>query len=302
MNEKLQHAYEQLGLSADITREELDSRFELLLKRQRSNSTEGNTTYEEDFQAYKFILDTLDKQEIQEKEEQRLAKWGRFAGAARKSENFIRLYKVHTIISVIAVVLLVVGANALYNNLEERKYLASLPPLDAKIMFLGNYESQDSSGKTNDLNEMIVADYPEWKRVEASIVQLPTTGGEGGMMDMGYLQRAIAMLASDKPDILIMDEAAFDWIKQQEGLQNLESIISTSNLSPDDIRLKRATLESGQEEVIGLDISNTSFASDLPILYGAPSFIAGILASDDMKDKAIEFVEHIIKEADSIVQ
>ncbi|WP_438351508.1 hypothetical protein ACP8HI_13195 [Paenibacillus sp. FA6] len=299
MNDKLQHAYEQLGLSADITREELDSRFDLLLKRQRSNSSEGNTTYEEDFQAFKFILDTLDKQEIQEKEEQRLAKWGILSGVARKSENFIRLYKVHTIISVIVVILLVVGGNALYNNLEERKYLASLPPLDATIMFLGNYESQDSSGKTNNLNEMIVADYPEWKRVETTIVQLPTSGGADGTLEMSYLQRAIAMLAADKPDILIMDEAAFNWIKQQEGLQNLESIISTSSLTPDDMRLKRATLESGQEEVIGLDISNTSFASDLPIRYGAPSFIAGILASDDMKDKAMEFVEHIIKEEDT---
>ena len=165
-------------------------------------------------------------------------------------------------------------------------------------MFLGNYESQDPSGNSDHLNEMIVARYPEWKRVETSIVILPT-GGAGGTMDMSYMQRAVAILAADPPDIIIMDEGAFNWIKQQKGLQNLESIISTSSLSPDDTRLKRSNDENGQQEVIGVDISDTSFASDLPINYATPSFIAGILANDDTKEKAMEFVKHIIQETDA---
>jgi hypothetical protein len=298
LNEELKEAYGRLGLPAEITREELDKQFNLLLKRHRSNTAEVDTTYEEKFQVFKFIFDTLDHQEIQEEEERRLAKWGRLGGVARKSENFLRLYKMHTIISVVVLILLVVGGNALYKNVQEQKYIASLPPLDATIMFLGNYESQDPSGESDHLNEMIVARYPEWKRVETSIVNLPT-GGAGGTMDMSFMQRAVAILAADPPDILIMDKGAFNWIKQQKGLQNIESIISTSSLSPDDTRLKIFNDENGQQEVIGVDISDTNFASDLPINYATPSFIAGILASDDTKGKAIEFVKHIIQETDA---
>lgn len=40
MNEKLKEAYERLDLPEDITREELNKKFELLLKRRKSNSSE----------------------------------------------------------------------------------------------------------------------------------------------------------------------------------------------------------------------------------------------------------------------
>ncbi|AOZ91558.1 hypothetical protein [Paenibacillus crassostreae] len=293
LDENLKQAYKRLDLPEDISKEELNKRFDLLLKRQRSIGTDG-TTYDDEFQAYKLILDALDQQEIQAEEDQRLAKWGRLSGIARKFENFLLLYKIHTIITIVVLIVLVVGGNALYKNWQEQKYLASLPPVDASIMFLGNYESQDT-GKMDDLNEMIVTHYPEWKRVETSIVYLPSTDGTANTMDMSYLQRALAVLASDRPDIIFMDEGAMDWINQQDALQSLESIVSAKDLSEDDLRLIRSKNENGQQEIVGLDISDTSFASDLPINYAAPTFIAGILTSNEKRDEAMEFFEHIIE-------
>lgn len=90
MNEKLKEAYERLDLPVDITREELNKKFDLHLKRRKSNSSETEAAaYEEEFLAYKTILDGLDQQEIQEAEDKRLEKWGAFSGIARKSENFL---------------------------------------------------------------------------------------------------------------------------------------------------------------------------------------------------------------------
>lgn len=287
MNEKLKQAYQFLNLPEDITREELDKRFNLLLRRQRSNSTDSS--YEEEFQAFKFILDVLDQREIKEAENNRMAKWGKQANVARSIENFFRLYKLHTIISVIILIALVFGGNALYKNIQEQKYLASLPPVDAKIMFLGNFGLEDPNGEYDDLNNEIVKQYPAWKRVETNVVNLPSTGNSADTLDVIYLQRAMAELAANKPDIIFMDEATLSWIGQQKGFQDLESIISDGKLASDDIRLKRMKdEESGQPVLVGIDITDSTFASSLPIK--SVKMIAGVLADGDLKEKAIELI------------
>ncbi|OAB46595.1 hypothetical protein [Paenibacillus antarcticus] len=295
MNEKLTHAYEYLDLPEDITREELDRRFNLLLKRQRSSSDDGDTTYEEEFRAFKFILDELDQREIMEAEDRRFAKWGRQANAARRVENFFRLYKIHTVISIIVLIVLVVGGNALYKNGQEQKYLASLPPVDARIMFLGNFAMKDPKSDNDELNKAIVKQYPAWKRVEASIVSLPSTGNSVDTLDMTYVQRAVVELAANKPDILIMDEVTLAWIGQQKGLQNLEEVVVEGKLASDDIRLKSMKdEESGQEVVVGIDITDTSFASGLPI--NSLKMIVGVLEGDEKMQKAMEFIVHVLSE------
>ena len=298
MKEDLKQAYKLLNLPEDITREELDKRFELLLKRQRFSTTEGSSvSYEEEFRALKFILDTLDQQEINEAENQRFEKWGKLSGLARKRENFFRLYKTHTIISIIVLLVLIFGGNALYKQWQEKKYEASLPPVDISIMFLGNYELLNKNGDSEDLNQAIIAKYPEWKRVETSVVYLPTTGNteDGGVLDMSYMQRAFAMLAAESPDILIMDEASYEWIGLQDGFQNLETVVSSKTLAPDDQRLKRTlSKESGQEWITGVDITDTKFAEDLPIQSFA--MIAGVLTQDENKAKAFDFIEYLIED------
>ncbi|MNP39747.1 hypothetical protein D3C76_1333350 [compost metagenome] len=118
-------------------------------------------------------------------------------------------------------------------------------------------------------------------------------------MDMSYLQRALAVLASDRPDIIFMDEGAMDWINQQDALQSLDPVVSAKGISEDDLRLIRSKSENGQQQVVGLDVSGTSFVTDLPINYASPTFIAGILTNNEKKADAMEFFEHIIEASES---
>lgn len=293
MNDKLKEAYERLNLPEDITREELNKKFDLHLKRSRSNSDENErVAYEEEFLAFKTILDGLDQREIQEAEDKRLEKWGKLSGVARKSENFFRLYKVHTFVSIIVLLVLIFGGNALYNNWQAKKYEASLPPVDVHIMFLGNYESKDSSGKDEELKQEIVNRYGAWKRVKTNVVYLPSTDGTGGTLDMSYIQRAMAMLAAERPDILILDDATFEWLGQQDGLKNLEPFIKAAGLPMDDTRLKHVkNTETGKEAISGIDITDTKFATDLPI--HSQKMIIGLLGDDDSKNKSTDFVEFL---------
>lgn len=298
MNEQLKQTYERLNLSENITREELDKRFDLLLKRMRSVSAERDKqSYEEEFQAYKFILASLDQQEIQTAENLRLKKWGRFTGIARKVEHFFRMYKMHTILALIVVIVLIVAGRGIYSHVQNQKYLASLPPIDAKIMFVGNYMLTDSEAENTALEKAFIALYPKWKRVETQIVYLPVT--ENGSIDMNYQQKAIVQLAADPPDVLIMDETAFQWIGQQAGLRNLDVVVAAGGISSEDVRLKKAkNLESNLQEVVGLDITDTKFASGLPL--DPSTMIASVLTVDEQKAKSMmEFIEQVIKEADA---
>ncbi|WP_025704282.1 hypothetical protein [Paenibacillus graminis] len=298
MNEKLTQAYERLGLPETVTREELNKRFDLLLRRRRSLNTEAEiAAYEADFQAIKFILDSRDQQEIQEAEDQRLAKYGSLAGGARKWERFMRLYKTHVIISIIAVIVLVFAGNALYNNWQHKKYLATLPPVDAKIMFIGNFGVKDEDGKMDALNQAIIEQYPEWKRVDSSMVYLPKTGEGSDTLDMNYMQKAVVELAANTPDILILDEATLEWIGKQDGFQNLEPILADGKISKDDPRLKWGKVgESTEEQLYAVDITDSKFVSSLPINHNTKSIEIGVLGGDEPKEKIIQFVKHITEE------
>ncbi|MEC0169309.1 hypothetical protein [Paenibacillus graminis] len=298
MNEKLTQAYERLGLPETVTREELNKRFDLLLRRRRSLNTEAEiAAYEADFQAIKFILDSRDQQEIQEAEDQRLAKYGSLAGGARKWERFMRLYKTHVIISIIAVIVLVFAGNALYNNWQHKKYLATLPPVDAKIMFIGNFGVKDEDGKMDALNQAIIEQYPEWKRVDSSMVYLPKTGEGSDTLDMNYMQKAVVELAANTPDILILDEATLEWIGKQDGFQNLEPILADGKISKDDPRLKWGKVgESTEEQLYAVDITDSKFVSSLPINHNTKSIEIGVLGGDEPKEKIIQFVKHIAEE------
>ncbi|WP_151734910.1 hypothetical protein [Paenibacillus tengchongensis] len=300
MNDKLKQAYERLGLPENASREEINKRFDLLIKRQRSkkNKDEERAAPEEDFQTFKFILDTLDKQEIAEAEEQRLAKYGKLSGVASKTERFFRLYRTHVIVSVIALIVLAVAGNAIYNNIQHKKYLASLPPLDASVMFLGNFGVQDPDGETAPLEQAFIEQYPEWKRVSAMITYLPKVGEGATGFDMNYMQKAVVELAANRPNILILDEETVEWIGGQEGFQDLQQLVTDGTLEKDDPRLRWGTnSETGQEELYAVDITDSPFVAALPINRATQRILIGVLADDEVKAKALGLIAHIATES-----
>ncbi|MNC40908.1 hypothetical protein D3C75_896500 [compost metagenome] len=193
--------------------------------------------------------------------------------------------------------MLVFAGNALYNNWQHKKYLASLPPIDAKIMFIGNFGVKDEDGKMDALNQAIIEQYPEWKRVDSTLVYLPKTGEGSDTLDMNYMQKAVVELAANTPDILILDEATLEWIGKQDGFQNLEPILADGKISKDDPRLKWGKVgESTEEQLYAVDITDSKFVSSLPINHNTKSIEIGVLGGDEPKEKIIQFVKHIAEE------
>ncbi|MFP4979248.1 molecular chaperone DnaJ [Paenibacillus sp. CN-4] len=294
MNE-IKDAYKRLGLPEDISREDLNKRFDLLLKKRKSGSL-AEEEVEEEIRAYRLILDYWRNEDIREAENKRLAKWGKLAGPVRKTEDFFRKYKTHTLITLIAVVVLTAGLMTYLNHREEQKRLAALPPVDLSIVFLGNYRAHDMNGETEALEQAILEAFPEWKRVEAKITYLPPSEGGGGGMDFAYMQKAVVELATERPDLYIMDDASFEWLSPQEGLENLDDRIASMKVGLTEDLLKKARTESDTEDhVYGIDIGKGPDVKNWPLDYSG--LIAGVRADAEHHDKAIQFIERFVSEA-----
>ncbi|ASA25967.1 molecular chaperone DnaJ [Paenibacillus donghaensis] len=299
--DELKAAYQRLGVSEDVTKEELDKQFDLLIRKSRSNAKAGDagkqqeSEYEEDFKAIRYILNARREQEIEEATQKRLAKWGKLGGTVEKTERFFRLYKVHVLLSLIALAIVIGGAALFTNHRTEQKRLASLPPLDLSIMFLGNYQLQDESGSAEALNKAILAAFPEWKRVETKVTYLPSGEG-GGMMDSAYLQKAVAELSMEKPDIYVLDDWSFEWLGKQTVLGKLDEQAAGKwkDLIKEGLAKQQQTEEDTAPHIYGMDLTTSALSADLPLNHG--ELIAGVRYDAARMEKAEQFIERFLSE------
>lgn len=295
--QELKQAFERLGLPEDTPEEELERRFELLLKRQRSVArSDGHIDdlkeIEADIQAIRLIQRVRRDRDIQQREDERLSKWGRFAGTARSVESFVRLYKVHTIAGILVLAAAIWGVVAFLDHREEQAYLASLPPVEATIMLVGNYmEDEPSERPPSPLEEALVKAVPDWGRVEATVSYM--SSNDSGM-EFAYMQKTMAELAAIRPDIFLLDEETVAWLGQQDGMRQLDDIVTEYGDAIPEHLLIRLNPQGGDgEHVYGIDISATEFARSLPVMY--TSMIVALNGSDDNADKTEQFLRAIIE-------
>ncbi|MNM11627.1 hypothetical protein D3C81_217890 [compost metagenome] len=295
MNDKVKEAYEFLGLPEEVQMEEVNRRFDMLLKRRRSIGAPGTAealAFEKEVQAYRLILDTHAKQEVEEAESSRLQKYGRFAGTARRLEDFFRLYRTQVIIGIIAVAVLIGGGIAYKNHLDKQRYLASLPPVDLNIMFLGNFMAEDDpEGDGAPLEAAILKSFPDWKRVETRLIPLTSNGGA---TEVAYRQKAMAEMSVDPPDLVVLDKDTLAWLAQGDGLETLKDSWLTEWLggkNGEGVVEKAVDADDGIEAVYGINFTDSKLAASLPVLHNDTKLIAGVFANSKNHDKALEFLK-----------
>ncbi|GIP52133.1 MULTISPECIES: molecular chaperone DnaJ [Paenibacillus] len=294
----LKQAYELLGLPENASREEVEKAFEILLRKSRSRQVKnpadgesGDSEYELKFKAYKMIVEHEGRSKINEMSRQRYDKWGSFAGTAEKIDDFFRLHKTKVIIGIIAVAALIFGINAFIDHREEQKRLAALPPIDLSIMFVGNYMSDQSQGGDEGLEKAMTAQFPEWKRLKVVLTYLPSQGEGGGMTDIAFQQKAMAVVATEKPDVYILDENSFNWLGGGGALMNLDSVANgvLKPLLKEDNLIKGREEEETEEHIYGIRVTDSPLAKQLPLAM--QDMIITLRYESENQDKAIHFIE-----------
>lgn len=287
----LKKAYEQLGLPENASREEVEQAFDLVLRKSRSRkgADEADNEYERSLRAYKLITGYEDQRKIEQMSQERFAKWGKFAGTAEKIDDFFRIYRTRVIVSIIAVIVLIFGINALVDYRAEQKRIAALPPLDLSILFVGNFAVDEANGGQAALEQAILAQFPEWNRVDLQMTYVPEQG------EMVYRQKAMAVIATEKPDLYIIDKPTFDWISGGGGFRSLQEESSgvLSSVLPDEAALRAQAEEDPEPQVYAIDLTSSELTSQLPL--AKKEMIAAIGWGEKRYDNTILFIQRYLE-------
>ena len=296
--EDLKQAYKLLGLPEFATKEEVEARYSMLLRKERSRTKKlsddqqnesDNSGEQTDFAqitaAYRKVLEYEDQKFTQAFNEQEYGKYKKLSGQAQKIDHFWRYYKIHTFGAIAAIALIIYAVTAYIDHREEQKYLASLPPIDLSVTLLGNYMINDGSSEYSIINEALLNSFPEWQRFDSSIIYVPHDEAQ----QYAYMQKAVVMLATEIPDIYILDENMFPWIGVQGALLSLDDAEELTPLMNDDIALKMTTNEeNAAEQIYAIDLTDSKLAEDLPVY--PQRLIVGIRANAKNPDKAKQFI------------
>lgn len=297
----LKTAYQLLGLPEDATREAVDKRYDVLLRQERRRQREAagtdaeqNDAFTEVNRAYRYILEHEGQQAIEEMEEAQYGKYKRFAGTAKRLDHWYSYYKWHTIGVIAAIGLIIYGIVSFVDYREEQARLAALPPVDLDGTIIGQFFMPDTSTSTDAVEAALLEQMPDWKRVELTYLALSMD--VRSEMDIAMQQKAFVMLATERPDIYLMDEQTYAWVARAGVLKPLDVEVAGrfNGLIPDGGAIPTyGDNESDEQRVYGIDLTDTYLIQQLPLI--GDRFIVGIRVDAERPDKALDFIETYLK-------
>jgi len=294
----LKTAYERLGLPENADREMVEKRYDLLLRQERRRRREtGDERESPEFaevtRAYRFILEQEEKQAVTELTEQQYGKYKRFAGLAERLDHFFSYYKWHTLGAILLIGLIIYGINAYIAHKEEQARLAALPPMDIQGMMLGQFFAADGSAETDGIEAAMLGHFPDWKRVELDLLTFSLEARSE--LDIAMLQRATVLLATERPDIYILDGDTFPWLAQTGILLELDDLAAGrfASLLPEGAAVKASGGEEYGEHVYGIDLTDSPLIGELPIYKDR--FIVGIRRDSERVDNALHLIETYLR-------
>lgn len=301
--DQMKEAYAKLDLPETATREELDDRYTLLMRQARSEqrrspdkSNEVEERFAEVTRAYNYILDEEKRKSLEEISRKKYGKYKGMAGAAEKTEHFFRYYRYHVLGGLVLIGIIIYAIISIFNHRAEQERLAKLPPVDLSVMFLGSFMTPDGGQDYKPIEDAILAQFPEWKRVTINVTYVPELDS-GSPNDAALLQKAMLVLSTERPDLYIMDKTAFNWVGNQGIVRSLEPELEgelKSLVTPD--MLKKTKLEEDTaEKVYAVDILKSPLAEEIPL--AKKDMMAGIRGGSEKEANALAFIKTYLEAA-----
>ena len=295
MNEELKKAYEVLGLPEDATKEQIEKRYFMLVRKYRSRMLDQNNENNDDDynideinRAYNLILEYERRQANEEYRQKHYSRFKRID--MEKIDHFFHYYKIHLLVAIIVVVAIVFGIKGYLDKRAEREAEAKLPPIQLSVLFFGEYYASDES-ESEKIENNILQQFPEWKRVKVQISYVPEVARNE--YDIAMQQKSIITLISERPDIYIVDEFNFNRLLSQGIFSPLDDKAQTllQQLPQDDIYSGVAG-EGQEKRIYGIDVT------DSPLLQGVnmsgKKLIATLRADAEKEENALKLIEWLV--------
>jgi hypothetical protein len=243
----LKKAYEIMELPENSSKEEVEKRFDILVRRMRGNSADPEVNHSEDIIKAYNVIKEFEKQ--QKMDQYNVARFGtniKKKERSEKMEHFWIQHRLKVMISIISIIVLAIVANIVIKNIKD----ANLPKPVLEVMMYGDYNGGDESS----LVKGILTKFTDWKQVKAIINYLPSGSGA---MDSAYVQKSFVMLATERPDVYILDKITFETMLAQNALSKLDSWKNELSANHAAEQLLTATQKDDTEaHLYGVDISD----------------------------------------------
>jgi hypothetical protein len=269
--DSLKQAYAVLGLPETATREEVEHRYTLLLKKAKA----GGLDLSEYNQAYNLIIShELEKASPMEKQS--------------KTSYFFYYYKWHVIITILVLVIAIVTVKGCIDQKNEE---ARKPPLDAYVMVFGNFFSPDGSDAK--LSENLLSLVPDWQRIDAGITYVPADLSTPQYAAL--LQKAILVMMTEKMDLLILDAFNFENYSRQSAFVPLETLEIWPELKDSANLVMGQTEEDDTPRAYGIDITGHAVFADTNTGLSDERKILALRANAPHPEKALMLMKRLVE-------
>jgi len=282
---ELKKAYEVLGVPEDCNIDEVEKRFDILVRRMHAQSSDNSADSSDNvIQAYKTIKESRRQIELEQYKEKQFGTNIRKRKRSEKFETFWLNHRAKVVGAVVGIILLAAIANITIKNIEQ----ANLPKPALNLMLYGDYYN---SGKIEaKMEKAILAQFTTWQRVVVVDNYLPSNSSNDTMS--AYIEKSVAILATFHPDVFILDKASFKSLLAQGALSNLDFLQSelNSDHAADQLQTGTQPDDKGAVHLYGVDISSDPLWKTI----GLPENdkIAVLSLNPKNKANAVQFMLH----------
>lgn len=278
--EDLKKAYEILGLPEDATREQVENRYFILMKRARSvqnrpdaiESTNTALDLAEVNRAYNLVLG------IESEKTGTIEKQSKYA-------HFMYYYKFHLIFGILIILF---AGYMIKENIDKRIAEAKLPPKELSVSVFGNFYFAD----VNLLQQNMLKLIPEWKRIDTTLTFVPTE--IKSEQDMAMQQKSMLNLMTEHPEIYILDAKNFGMLATQGAFKRLDKLEGWAALQVPPDKLRNAKAEEDTEALpYGIDITDNPVFQGIE-MTGERQIIA-VRFSDENWNNTYKMLEKLIQ-------
>ncbi len=275
-------AHEILGVGKNASKNDIERRYSIILKKHRMAAAEGQENAEavdidEVTAAYSLLMGYVEPETEAKAPNPLLKKVGI---DEKKAGNFFHYYKIHIIIGIIA--LIVIGATV-------RGCVTRVDP-DFNIAFLGSLYFNE----TDVLKDTIKKEIPEIKEPGFDGAFIGTGDSAGGQQEYAMQMKAMVLFAAADVDLFILDKENFEKYVDQGAFISLDEI--APRLGIDSEKSKPYTLKTNDDpakHIYGIDISKSEVLKNANIQ--GKEMIAAIPIRGKMPEKAEKVIALLLK-------
>jgi hypothetical protein len=297
----LKEAYKLLGLPEDADRETVEKRYFILLRQARArqmrgDSAEADPTADPEAinRAYRLIVAEEERKERERTREQLYGKDEKAAERKAKIEHFFHYYKYHLLGAVLLIAAIIYGVNAWLDHRAEQKRLASLPPPDLEIHFVGQFWPSGRDRSIEDVEPVMLSQFPDWQRAVARLSYVPREMRSGE--DYAFAQKLVIDLIQYKADVFILDEPHFLRLAPEEIFKRLDdpAFGGLADAVPEAAKRMGQTEDDPSPVLYGIEFSGNPIIGEWPVT-GTDSVIVAVRMDTARSDKARQFIERLLE-------